>query len=213
MVDVDKADGIPMNSFYSVNGEPITNTRYVRLTEGTPYFLDSWLPGVAVSDKDVRYKTKRVKLDLFGSEVHFLTEQDQELICTVPLKELTLTDAASGASYTFVQASFVPALSSVKKGWYRQLVTGTASLYVDLVKTISEFKPYNSPVAEQKIITTEEFLIAVNGNLLRAKKAKDVPALLPDKKSELENFLKRSELKNASNAERMTALINHYNSL
>jgi hypothetical protein len=37
--------------------------------------------------------------------------------------------------------------------------------------------------------------------------------LLPDKKKELESFLSRDDMKNSSTAERMTALINYYNSL
>lgn len=213
VVDVDKADGVPINSFYTVNGSPVTNVRFVRLTEGTPYFKDTWMNSVATGDRNVRYQNRRVKLDLFDNEVHFLTDDETELICTLPLKDLTLTDTVTGASYHFVHSSAVPLLAPAKKGWYLQLVQGKALLFQAFAKTLQESKPYNSPVAEQKIITTEEFILAANGALFRLKKPKEIPGLLADKKTELEAFLKTDQLKSGSNAEKMAAMVSYYNSL
>lgn len=213
VVDVDKADGAPINSFYTVNGSPVTNVRFVRLTDGTPYFKDTWMNSVAISDKNIRYQNRRVKLDLFDNELHFLTDDEAELICTLPLKDLTLTDTVTGASYHFVHSVAVPLLAQAKKGWYLQLVQGKASLFQAFAKTLQEFKPYNSPVAEQKIITTEEFILAGNGAMYRFKKPKEIPELLADKKAELEAFLKTDRMKNGSNAERIAAMVSYYNSL
>jgi hypothetical protein len=213
VVDVDKADGVPINSFYTVNGSPVTNVRFVRLTDGTPYFKDTWMNSVATSDKNIRYQSRRVKLDLFDNEVHFLTDNEAELICTVPLKDITLTDTVTGASYRFVHSVAMPILAQAKKGWFLQLVQGKASLFQSFAKTLQEYKPYNSPVAEQKIITSEEFILAVNGSLYRPKKPKEIPELLPDKKTELEAFLKTDRLKSGSNAEKMAAMVSYYNSL
>lgn len=213
VVDVDKADGAPINSFYTVNGSPVTNVRFVRLTDGTPYFKDTWMNSVAISDKNIRYQNRRVKLDLFDNELHFLTDDEAELICTLPLKDLTLTDTVTGASYHFVHSVAVPLLAQAKKGWYLQLVQGKASLFQAFAKTLQEFKPYNSPVAEQKIITTEEFILAGNGAMYRFKKPKEIPELLADKKAVLEAFLKTDRMKNGSNAERIAAMVSYYNSL
>ncbi|WP_121353272.1 hypothetical protein [Flavisolibacter nicotianae] len=213
VVDVDKSDGVPINSFYTVNGTPVSNVRYVRVTDGTPYFRDSWMKGVAISAKDARYQNPRVKLDLMDNEVHFLVDRESELICTIPLKDITLTDTINGTSYHFVWSPAVPGLSSVKKGWYLQLAEGKASLYQVFNKTIQEFKPFNSPVAEQKIVTTEDYLLAYNGSLLHPKKWKEIPALLADKKEALDAFLKTDRMKEGSNAERMAAIVSYYNSL
>ncbi len=38
VIDVDKADNIPLNSFYTVSGSPVVTARFVRLVNGTPYF-------------------------------------------------------------------------------------------------------------------------------------------------------------------------------
>jgi hypothetical protein len=191
----------------------VVSARFVRLTEGSPYFKDVWMKGVAISDKNMRYKNAQVKLDLFENELHYLGPNDAELICTIPLKEITLTDTVTGASYHFVHTAAVPSLSQAKKGWYLPLAEGRASLFQGFVKTVQEYKPYNSPVAEQKIMTTEEFVLAANGSLFRPKKPKDVPDMLADKKTELEAFLKRDEMKNGSTSERLAAMIRYYNSL
>lgn len=213
VVDVDKSDGVPINSFYTVNGTPVTNVRFVRLTDGTPYFRDSWMKGVAISTKDARYQNPQVKLDLLDNEVHFLVNRESELICTIPLKDITLTDTISGASYHFVWSPAVPGLPSAKKGWYLQLAEGKAALYQSFNKTVQEFKPFNSPVAEQKIVTTEDYFLTFNGNLFRPKKWKEIPTVLADKKEALEAFLKTDRMKEGSNAERMAAIVSYYNSL
>lgn len=213
VINVDKSDGIPVNSFYTVNGAPVVSARFVRLTEGTPYFKDDWMKGLAISDKNLRYQNAQVKLDLFENELHYLGSNGTEMICTIPLKDITLTDTLSGTSYHFVHSAAVPALSQVKKGWYMPLAEGKASLYLSFVKTVQEYKPYNSSVAEQKIMTAEEFLLAANGTLFKLKKPKDLPDMLADKKAELEAFLKKDEMKNGSNAERLAAMVGYYNSL
>jgi hypothetical protein len=171
------------------------------------------MKGVAVSDKGQQYTSSRVKLDLIDNELHYLDQKGEAFINTVPLKQVTLTDSVSNTSYQFVYNTYVPALINVRRGWYRKLVEGKASLYQALVKTMQETKQYNSPVTEQKIITAEEFLLAHNDGVQKVKKPKDLLALLTDKKAEMEVFVKSNEAKSGSTAEQMTALVNHYNSL
>ena len=213
VVDVDKSNGVPVNTFFPVNGVPVVNVKYVRLTAGSPFFSDSWMKGVAVSDKGRQYTTARVKLDLIDHELRFLTEKGEEFINTIPLKQLTLTDTINNTAYQFVYSTYVPALINVNRGWYRLLAEGKTSLYQANVKTLQEIKPYNSPVAEQKILTSEEYLVAGNGTVQKVKKPKDLPAFLADKKEELEIFLKSNEMKKGTTAEQMTAMVNYYNSL
>lgn len=211
-IDVDKVDGIPANSLYAVGGEPFVNVRFVRLVSGTPYFKEEWMKGIALSDKNTGYQNRKVRLDLFDNELHYLDKNNQEMICTLSLKDITLIDTIAGNSYHFIHSSMLPELPVAKK-WYLQLVKGKASLYEAFAKSVQESMPYNASTAEQSIITTEEFYIVVNGTLLRPKKPKDLPAMLADKKAELESFLKNDELKNGTIAERMTVIIKYYNSL
>ncbi|HEV7332591.1 MAG TPA: hypothetical protein VGN63_16250 [Flavisolibacter sp.] len=212
VINVDKMEQIPLNTFYTVSGSPVVTARFVRLVEGTPYFSNKWMNGVALADNGDRYRSPRVKLDLLDNQLYFLNNDEQEFVCTLPLKELTLTDTVSGQTYAFVHSStlkFAPA----KKGWYQKLVEGKASLYRNFNKIVNEDMPYGSSVSEQRIATTEEFFIVYKGAWHSAKKPKDVPAILSDKKKELEQYLQTEAVKKGSNTEKITALVTYYNSL
>lgn len=211
-IDVDKVDGVPANSFYAVGGEPFVNVRFVRLVSGTPYFREEWMKGLALSDKNVGYQNRQVKLDLFDNELHYLDKDNAEMICTLPLKDITLTDTVTGNAYHFVHSSTLPGFPPAKR-WYLQLAKGKASLYEAFVKTVQESRPYNASTTEQTIVTTEDFFLVVDGTLLRPKKPKELPAMLADKRPELEAFLKGEASKSGSTAERMTAVARYYNSL
>ena len=94
-----------------------------------------------------------------------------------------------------------------------QLVSGKARLYQYFRKWMVEDKPYGSATTEQSIVTKEEFYVLVNDSLLQLKKAKELPALLPDKKKEIETYLSQKEVQNLGAAEQFTSIINYYDSL
>ena len=213
VINVDKTDVIPLNSFFTVSGSPVVNVRFVRLVDGTPYFSEKWMNAVAISEKGERYRSPQARLDLFDNQLLFLNDNEREFICTIPLKELTLTDTVTKFSYHFVHASGLPFSAGSKKGWFQELVKGKVPLYKQFIKIVNENKPYGSSVAEQTIITAEEFLIGYNNALHIAKKPKDVPAILSDKKEELERYLQTEAGKKGSNTEKIMALVAHYNSL
>ena len=212
VINVDKTDNIPLNSFFTVSGSPVVTARFVRLVAGTPYFSENWMKGVALSANGDRYRSPKVRLDLLDHQLYFLNDKEQEFVCTTPMKELTLTDTVSGTSYQFVHASAMP-FSVTKKGWYQVLEKGKVPLYRHFTKILNENMPYGSSVSEQKITTSEDFLLGYNGVLHSTKKPKDVPAILSDKKAELEKYLATDVLKKGTNAEKMAALVAYYSSL
>ena len=208
-IDVDKTTGVPQNSFYSVGGEPFVNIKFVRLASGTPYFNDEWMKGTGISGTGIVYKAGVLKLDLFDNKVHFLDASGNEMIATSPLKELILTDTLSGKSYHFVHSSLF-ASPTIKQGWYLVLAAGTIGLYQYFSKMITETKPYGSATTEQHIITKDEYYLYHNTALHQIKKLKDLPAILTDRKKELEEFLNKHS-KNISLAEQLTASVKFYN--
>ncbi|HZH37437.1 MAG TPA: hypothetical protein VEX65_09185 [Flavisolibacter sp.] len=213
VIDVDKMDRIPVNTFYSVGGEPVVTARFVRVVEGTPFFQDRWLKGLVISDKNTRYQNNRVKFNILDNEIHFLNEKGEEFSTAMVFKELKLTDTVFGTTYRFLHSSALPAFSSAKVGLYLQLVEGDVSLYQEVTKTIRENKPYGSAVTEQKIVNTEEYYLVQKGTAVSVKKPKDIPDILAGKKNELEAFLKNDSMRKASHAEMMKALVSYYNNL
>jgi hypothetical protein len=213
VVDVSKNESLGPNNFFSVAGEPFVNAKFVRLKSGSPYFVDDWLKGRGVAESGQVYAGGTVKLNLLDNQILFINSKGEEMTSSIALKELMLTDTISGKKFQFISYSVLPASSLIKKGWYLQLATGKASLYQYFRKWMVEDKPYGSATFEQSIMTKEEFYVSVNGGVVQIKKAKDLPAILVDKKKEMENYLVQKDIQSLGTTDQFTSLINYYNSL
>jgi hypothetical protein len=213
-VDVTNGDNrVGQNALVVVSGTPFVNEKYVSLVEGSPYFSDEWLKGVMVGLNGQEYKGLSIKLDLIENQIHYKDEKGNELITTTPIKEVVLTDAL-GNNYKFIYSSSLPeTASNLKKGWYLWLCSGTASLYKYYDKSITEHTPYNSATVEQKIKTSEKYLVLYNNAFMDVKKLKDAPAVLANKKAEVEDYLKNRDNKDLTMDDRFLKLIEYYNSL
>jgi hypothetical protein len=213
-VDVTNGDvKLGESTFNVVNGTPFVNTKFVRLVEGSPYFSETWMKGVLVGTDNYNYKNQKVRLDLFDNIVHYQDEKENELITTTPLKEVVLTDA-QGNNFRFVKGSSLQqATPQTQNSWFLWLTSGTASLYKLYDKKMFEQTPYNSATTEQHIKTTEKYMVHYNNGLFEIRKLKDAPAVLANKKSELEDFLKNRDDKSKSMDDRFINLVEYYNSL
>ena len=214
VIDVSKRDvQVGPGTFYTVGSEPFINAKFVNLVEGTPYFKDEWLNGVVVDKAGHEYKDVSIKIDLLENKVHYLDDKKIELIVTTPIKEIVLTNAA-GDNFKFVHSSsFEQSIRGQKEGWYLWLSTGTASLYKVFEKNLTEIKPYGSATSEQRIQTSEKYLILYNNVFLEVKKPKDIPSVLTNKKAELEAFFKTNDDSKATMDDRFIKLIDYFNSL
>ena len=203
---------IGQNAVYSVAGQPFVNVKFVKLTEGTPFFRDAFHKAIAIGDNGYEYKDLSLKLDLFDKNILYL-ENGKEYLTSTKLKEIDIVDSL-GQNYKFVRFE-IPSKTgkTATTEWYQWLTTGKASLYKEYQKKLLETKPYGSPTTEQKIITRENYLIYFNNTFLEAKKLKDVPSILANKKVELEAFLKDKDDKKASMDDRFKALVDYYNTL
>jgi hypothetical protein len=212
-VDVGKESvNVTTNLYYVVGGEPFVNAKFVRLVEGTPYFKDDWMKGTLVTKDGKSIHNVILKLDMVDNEVHYLDQKQNELIATLPVKEVMLIDTTSGIRFHFIRADFLPVRA--KDGWYQDLyIDEPASLYKLYDKIVSDTKPYGSATAEQRIRTADQYFVVANGTIKSIKKIKDLPSVLPDKKAELDAYLASKDNKALSMDERMKAVIQYYNSL
>jgi hypothetical protein len=212
-VDVTSGDArVDQNSFYTVNGTPFVNVKFVALVEGTPYYKDEWSKGVLVSETGQQYKNLSLKLDLYENVIHYMDEKGVEMVTVSPIQEVVLTDIL-GNNTRFIRASSLKAPLDSKSQWLHWLYSGTTSLYKLYDKKFYEQRPYNSATTEQHIKTSEKYLVLNNNVFLEIKKLKDAPSVLAGKKAELEEFLKTKDDKNAPMDDRFVALIEYYNSL
>jgi hypothetical protein len=105
------AFGTPMDNirllqsdrFYMLNGKPLLFNSAVEIMEGTPFFKDEWMPGLAqLNDSSLR-RGAGLKLNLLENRVHILSG-GRELVVNDTLLRLTLTDTVSGKEYHFCTA-------------------------------------------------------------------------------------------------------------
>lgn len=117
-------------------------------------------------------------------------EKQKEIVVTTPLKEIVLTDA-SGDNFRFMHtSSFEKPVNAPKEAWYLWLYTGQASLYKTFVKNLFESKPCASATTEQRIQTTEKYLVLYNNAFFEVKKINDLTSILANKKMNRKLFLK-----------------------
>jgi hypothetical protein len=211
-VDVDK-DNLNAGNFLTVvGGEPFINIKFVRLTEGTPYFSDEWMKGSLVLEKNRQFRGQ-LKLDLYYNAVHYLDDKQNEFVVDLPVKQITLLDTTTGP-YTFLHSSLLPQTSvPFKAQWYLQLYSDSVSLYKYFIKQLSEDKPYNSATYEQKIKTVEVYWTFFKGSPIEFKKLKEAPALFGDKRLALEEFLKKKDDKKQPMDARVIAFVSYLNTL
>jgi hypothetical protein len=65
--------GVDFNrDFFIVGGEPVVNTKYTKLVDGTPYFKEDFINALVIFADNRQQKNVPVKIDLYSNEVHFL---------------------------------------------------------------------------------------------------------------------------------------------
>lgn len=212
-VDVDKQDvSVVGDRFYTIGGTPVTNTKYVRLVEGSPFFNDAWMTGKLAMGDGRLYDSLRLRLDLVENELHYLDATGKELIATTAVRAITLRDSVSGIQFHFIHSSFLQLPKSMEEGWYQLLAAGPATLYKRIVKTTKENKPYGSATVEQFINTYNQYFVLVNAVFTHIKKFKELPDVLAGKKTESDTYIKSQNLSGRSDAD-YSSLVSYYNRL
>ena len=213
VIDVDKFDGSPLKGqFYNVAGSAVSMAKYIRVVEGSPFFLESWMKGSAILPNGNQIDNLLLKLDLLAGEIYFLGSSGSEFVATAPVAELLLKDTLSGNEYHFVHSTAFLQARAPERGWYLVLCEGPSALFKRFQKSMRENKPYNSATYEQTITTSSVFYVLINNRFFPVKKFSSLPEVFIDKKTELQQFVKKSGLSGKSDSDYIL-LVQHYNSL
>ncbi len=200
----------------SVGGVPLATTDFFEIVEGSPFFRDQWLSGMVVMKNESNFKNLSLKVDLVTNNVHYLDQFGVEFIAqTQQLKELVLEDTVAATNFRFVYStSLLPEGPAQKGSWLLWLVSGKASLYKKLIKTVYEQRKYGSATLEQRIETKEQYIISMDGKLIPVKKLRDIPAALPLHAKELTAFIQSDKMAAIKNTDdQFAGVIQFYNSI
>lgn len=214
VVDVGKDDIniIASGFFYTVGGEPVSTAKYVRVVDGSPFFLPDWTKSIITLSEGKQYGNIQSKLDLVANTVYFLDPEGREMIATTPIKEVMLIDSIRNKVYTFINSTFIDSETPLEAGWYQVLMPGKTPLLKKINKSISESKPYGSATTEQRINSSSSYYVLSNKSLAKVKKFKDLGSLLSDKSSEVDDYISKNKL-NGKNEKDYIDVVDYYNSL
>lgn len=212
VVDVDK-DNSPMSNrvMYTSGGHPVSTTKYVKITGGSPYLSETWMKGALITPDSIEFSNLRLRLDLLENTVIYLDENNQEMSSVAPISTVSLRDTLTGKVYLFEYSPYIKG-AGTDKVWYQVLSSGKVKLYKQYFKHMFETKPYGSSITEESIKTEERYFVLVNGQMTRIKKPKDVLDFVSDKRNELGSFIDSKKLSGKKETDFVSA-IEYYNSL
>ena len=192
-VNVEKVEFSTID-FYVAGSVPVAKAQYFRLVEGSPYFRDLWTEAILQSAHAKLYKMDKVKLDLVTNDISFIDKDDVERISMVDIKALQFNVPDTNASCRFLKLPLSE--GSKKEEWFIELVKNERiSLYKRIVKQVSESMPYGTSTLQQRIRDQQKFYLFINSNLIHVKSVSELPAMLPDKKQEMQSFISRLDKK------------------
>ena len=213
-IDVDKTEkrSAAVNNIFTDSGTPFVEAKFVRFVSGSPFFNDKMMRGILISADGNEYRNIVIRLNLFESQVNFLNSRKEEMIVGTPIREVTLLDTIGNKNYLFVYSDYIESAGKLEKGFYQVSQKGKAELYTYHKKTVKESRPFNSATFEQSIETYLTYFVRLEGQWKKINKIKDIPSVLVDKKTEVQQYINSKSL-SGSKQEDMEAVINYYNSL
>lgn len=214
VIDVDKTDkrSAAVNNAFTDSGTPFIDAKFVRLVSGSPFFKEKMMKGILISRDSIVYRNVFIRLNLLESQVNFLNNRQEEMIVGTPLRQLTLLDTVNKKDYHFIFSDYIKTTDKPEKGFYQILQTGQAGLYAFHKKILKETRPFNSATFEQSIETYSTYYVLLGGQWKKINKIKDLPAVLSDKKSEVQQYISSKSL-SGYKQEDVESVINYYNSL
>ena len=211
-VDKPEEQSAQIKNIFTASGSPYIDAKFVSMVSGSPFFNDKMMRGIIVSSDGTEYRNITLRLNLMESQVNFLNDKKVEMVAGMPIQEVTLLDSINQKNYHFVFSDHIKTADKPEKGYYHLSQKGKAELYTQYKKTIKETRQFNAATYEQSIETNLIFFVLVQGQWKKINKIKDLPSILSDKKTEVEEYIKSKGFSKYKQ-EDMESVIKYYNSL
>jgi hypothetical protein len=194
-----------------VGGQVLSPVKFVKVTEGTPFFSDEWLDGTLVLSGGKVLDHIELRIDLLQHEVHYKGANGQEMIATTPIRAVTLAGATG--PLTFVPGTPWRETDKALDGaWLQVLVNDKVSLLREIRKKMAENTPYGSSTIERTIAEADFYYLQMNGHFLRIESWSHLPELFGDKQQALVDYIRVNHLKGRK-PEEYAQVVSYYNTL
>lgn len=152
------------------NGSVFLPGKYSTITTGSAFYTEEFYPAILFFPGNKATRAKKIRLDLLANTIHFINEQQEEMVVTQPVEKVIL-ERADNTREVFVHGSTLPTENTnYKKAWFQVIQQQDITVYKLYFKTIQENKPFNSGVIEKNIETYEKYFIIREGKLSPSKK-------------------------------------------
>jgi len=188
--------------------------KYRDILNGSPYFKDQWMQGLALFGESKAFARVQIRLNILDNEVDYKNSKGQEMVATAPLKQIVLVDSTTGEEFTFVPGStWKGEYKELDNVWLQVLANDKVSLLRLIHKRLQVTNPsYGTTITERSIVTDESYYVQMNGHLTRIKKWEDLVNLFKDQKEVIASYIRSNKLKGRS-MEEYRQLVHYYNSI
>lgn len=177
---------------------------------GTPFFIEEWLPGVMYMKDGARANKFKLRFDAYNNELLFLNGNDP-LVVVNPMSGFDITNF-SGTTFRF-RCGFPAIDKNTDKTFYQLIEEGSAASLLKLVKkNILTIEEYNKANGTKEFNLTETyFIVKPNGTIIKIKKDKSgILGALSDAGNGLSNWVEKNRLR-CKTEEELMAVVKAYN--
>ncbi|HEY6899725.1 MAG TPA: hypothetical protein VI233_03745 [Puia sp.] len=214
VIDVSKGDAnvVGQEALAGMVGGVYFNLyKYVKVKEGSPYFMDDWSKGAIMLEGGKTIGHLEVKLNLLDNEVHYKGPDGKEMIASVPISEVLFGDSTTPTHYTFINGNKL-ADKSFTNVWLEVLVNDKVSLLHQLRKKIMTGASYGTATEEQTIQTIDFYYLQMDGKTQRIGSFSDLPGMFGGKKEQVAQFIKSGHLRGKTPSD-YAQVVEYYNKL
>jgi hypothetical protein len=193
-----------------INGE-IKNMLTEKDIDGSPYLTEEFITGTVYTSSKIQYNDIPLRYNIYNDQMQFKSPDGKIAAIAAP----EIIDKVVFGDYTMEYIPFINA-KKVRRGFFVLLLEGKASLYARPNVDYREPVPpgaYKDAEAAKFIEKPYTYYIRIGMEAAQLiEKKKDLEAVFPDHKKEIENFIKKNKV-NHRKEDKLKALVEYYNSL
>lgn len=187
------------------------NTLSEKDIKGSPYLNDEFIKGSIYTVSKTQYNDIPLRYNIYNDEIEFQTPDNKSLALDAP----EIVEKVTFGKYTM---EYIPyeVSSKIKKGFFKIIDKGTASLYarpsVDY-EAPKEPGPYKNAEPAKFIPREDRYYIRIGLEAaVEAGNKKDIISIFSDHSNEIEKYIKKEKI-NVRKEEGLKSLVEYYNSL
>ena len=189
-----------------VTGRKPDAAAYDRVTHGSPWWYDYFIPADLADGKGGVYKNIPVKIDLLADKVYYQDSAGALFEMLTPIKYLRALVPGSSDTLKMVHTQYYDSnRDNSIAGWMQLVIYGEATLLQKKGKVINENKGFSSAVADYTISNQLTWVVALAGQLYKIKKTKELQALLAARKPAMQAYTPTQKGTDAQVKELVTA--------